>query len=45
MVDFAPFCYKGDNFCDFLFASLYTEPILIKKSITIEGNGADSSLL
>ena len=29
------FFHKGDNFCDFLFAFLYTKPLLIKREMII----------
>ena len=28
LVDFPPFFYKADNFCDFLFAFMYIKSIL-----------------
>ena len=33
---FGVICYKGDDFCDFFIAFLYTRPLLKKRSILQE---------
>ena len=46
MIDFLPSFYNRDNFCDFLFALLYTKSF--QKGSTLKGNtlkGEVNSLL